>query len=129
MARTTPAKHDSGVSRQPARDVTADLGSLTDTLESFDHEGAVTLEDVLETVGEFGSASLNLVAWEFSISESELMGVWDLAVGAGLLRSVGLSKSTGEQMYALATPGRQPVRASAHRRFADPGVDSHRAEQ
>jgi hypothetical protein len=106
MARTARAKHDCGVSPQPACDVTADVGSFTDTLESLDHEGTVTLEDVLETVGEFGTASLDLVAWEFSISKSELMGVWDLAVGARLLRSVGLSKGTGEQMYALATPGR-----------------------
>ena|ERR1700685_4354637 len=105
MARARPAKHDCGVSPQLVRDVTADVGSWTDTLESLAHQG-VTLEDVLETVGEFGSASLDLVAWEFSISESELMGVWDLAVGAGLLRSVGLSRGTGEQMYALATPGR-----------------------
>jgi hypothetical protein len=106
MARTAAAKHDSGVSPQPAHDVTADVGSFSDTLEPLAREGAVTLEDVLETVGEFGSASLDLVAWEFSISESELMGVWDLAVGARLLRSVGLSKGTGEQMYVLATPGR-----------------------
>jgi hypothetical protein len=78
-------------------------------------EGAVTLTDVLDTVAEFGMASRGLVAWEFALDGSELAEVWDQAVGEGLLRPVADRDDTGEQMYALAEPGRLPVRASAHR--------------
>jgi hypothetical protein len=75
----------------------------------------VSLDDVLETVEEFGSASLDLIAWEFSVPVAELTELWDQVVGAGLLRPVGSSQGTGEQMYAIATPGRAAQRTSAHR--------------
>jgi hypothetical protein len=106
MAKPLSSEDASGVSPQPARDTVADTRSSTATLEPPVCDGAITLEEILETVREFGSASLGLVAWEFSLDDSELIGVWDLAVGEGLLRLVGHSQGTGEQMYALATPGR-----------------------
>jgi hypothetical protein len=45
-------------------------------------------------------------ARELSLGGSALVGVWDLAVGEGLLRSVGNWRGTGEQMYVRAAPGR-----------------------
>jgi hypothetical protein len=76
----------------------------------------VSLEDVLQTVEEFGSASLDLIAWEFSVPVAELTEIWDQAVGAGLLRLVGSRNGAGEQMYAVATPGHvASQRTSAHR--------------
>jgi hypothetical protein len=85
------------------------------TPNSLTDVGAVTLEEVLETVSEFGQASRDLVAWEFALDGGELAGVWDQAVGEGLLRPVVELGGTGEQMYALAAPGHVPARASAHR--------------
>ena len=84
-------------------------------LESPEGESAVSLEDVLETVEEFGSASLGLIAWEFSVPVTDLVELWDQAVGAGLLRPVGSRDGAGEQMYATATPGHVAQRTSAHR--------------
>jgi hypothetical protein len=84
-------------------------------LESATGDCTVSLEDVLETVEEFGSASLDLIAWEFSVPVAELTELWDHAVGAGLLRPVGSSQGTGEQMYAIALPGHAAQRTSAHR--------------
>lgn len=81
-------------------------------------EGAVTLEDVLGTVREFGKASRELVAWEFALDGSELAWIWDQAVGEGLLRPDDDSGGTGEQMYVLSGSGQLPARASAHRHLA-----------
>jgi hypothetical protein len=83
--------------------------------ESAVGEWAVSLEDVLETVEEFGSASLDLIAWEFSVPVAELAELWDQAVGAGLLRLAGSRDGAGEQMYARATPGHVAQRTSAYR--------------
>jgi hypothetical protein len=69
---------------------------------------------MLETVSEFGQADRDLVAWGFALDGGELAGVWDQAVGEGLLRPVVDLGGTGERMYALATPGHVPARASAH---------------
>jgi hypothetical protein len=87
-----------------------DLAPITDELSP------VTVEDVLKTMSEFGMASRDLVAWEFALDGGDLAEVWDQAVGEGLIRPVPDRDNTGEQMYALATPGHSPVRASAHRR-------------
>jgi hypothetical protein len=111
MARNASPLHHVRVAPQPAYDV-AIAATFTDQLEPLTNDGAVTLEDVLGAVREFGSASIELVAWEFSVSEDELIGVWDQAVGEGLLRPVGDSRGTGEQMYAFAEPGH--ARTSAH---------------
>jgi hypothetical protein len=84
-------------------------------LESPVGDCTVSLEDILETVEEFGSASLDLVAWEFSVPVAELTERWDQAVGAQLLRPAGTSQGAGEQMYEVAKPGHMALRTSAHR--------------
>ena len=102
------------VRSESLRDVVASTALLSPNPNSLTDVGAVTLEQVLETVGEFGEASRDLVAWEFALDGGELAGVWDQAVGEGLLRPVVGLGGTGEQMYALAAPGQVPARASAH---------------
>jgi hypothetical protein len=62
----------------------------------------VGLDDVLETVQEFGAASLELVAWEFCLAADALEGVWRQAVQRGLISPVGRCPSTGELMFAPA---------------------------
>jgi hypothetical protein len=47
------------------------------------------LGEVLETVREFGAASLGLVAWELSLAEEDLAPAWSYAILNGLLRPVG----------------------------------------
>jgi hypothetical protein len=89
--------------------------ALARPLDSALDECAVSLEDVLQTVEEFGSASLDLIAWEFSVPVADLSELWDQAVGAGLLRPVGICEGAGEQMYVIAAPGHVAQRASAHR--------------
>jgi hypothetical protein len=84
-------------------------------LESPVGEWKVSLEDVLETIEEFGKASLDLIAWEFSVPVEAVADSWEHAVEAGLLRPVGTADSAGEQMYVIATPGRVAARASAYR--------------
>lgn len=85
------------------------------SLESSADAYTVSIEDILETVEEFGSASLDLIAWEFSVPVADLAELWDQAVGAGWLRPVGTSQGAGEQMYAIATPGHAAQRTSANR--------------
>ncbi len=60
--------------------------------------------EVLETVAEFGSASLELVAWELSLPEHELARAWAHAIGRGLIGLVGLCLETQGARYAVA-PG------------------------
>jgi predicted Rdx family selenoprotein len=122
MAINALLKQHSPVATEPVRDDVAGdrpRAAWLETLEVVgavkDDVGAVTLEEVLETVGEFGMASQDLVAWEFAVDGSELATVWDQAVGEGLLRPVKGRDETGEQMYVLAAPGASLVRASAHR--------------
>jgi hypothetical protein len=110
MARKGARDHDSGMAPSFASEAVS-----VRPLESPVGECPVSLEDVLETVEEFGSASLDLIAWEFSVPAAELAAVWDQAVGEGLLRLVGSLKGAGEQMYAIATPGHVAQRTSAHR--------------
>jgi hypothetical protein len=114
MAGRGPAEHYSRMAWASPCDVPATNASLAPAPNSLTDEGAVTLEEVLETVSEFGEASRDLVAWEFALDGGELTGVWDQAVGEGLLRPVVKPGGTGEQMYALAAPGHVPARASAH---------------
>jgi hypothetical protein len=59
------------------------------------------LPEILETVGEFGSASLALVAWELSLGEDELAGTWERAIALRLLEAVGPEPDTGEYMYRV----------------------------
>ncbi len=65
------------------------------------------LDEILETVREFGAASLGLVAWELSLGEEELAPAWAHAVRTGLLRRAGTALQAGatawETPYTLAT--------------------------
>lgn len=65
---------------------------------------AVTLdvEAVVETVKEFGVASLELVAWEFSVPEDSIATAWNRAVRKQLIRPVGPCPETGEGLFAIA---------------------------
>jgi hypothetical protein len=111
MFKTAISEHHHGVSPQPARDLVANAELSSDVFELPAGVGASVLGAHAETRPIEGGFD----AREHSLGESGVDGVRDLAVGEGLLRSVG-TRGTGEQMYALAPPGRRPVRASAHRR-------------
>jgi hypothetical protein len=68
-----------------------------------------TLEGVLGMIGEFRSASLGLVAWEFWLSEDQLSPLGIEAAGGGLIQPTGRCPETGEPMYSLtASPERIP---------------------
>jgi hypothetical protein len=62
----------------------------------------VDLEAVVETIEEFGSASIELVAWELSLPTESVDGVWERAVERHLIEKVGDCPATGESMFALA---------------------------
>jgi hypothetical protein len=69
------------------------------------------LDEVLETVREFGAASLGLVAWELSLAEEDLAPAWSFAIANGLLRPVGAgmhatSSHEAETLYTLTTETR-----------------------
>ena len=96
MVKPGVAEHHAAMSPQPAREATADavevhVGVGASALGA--HAGRRSVVDGFDT--------LKLV-----LGERELIGVWDLAVGEGLLRSEVHSGGTGEQMYALVAPGR-----------------------
>jgi hypothetical protein len=55
----------------------------------------------LETVAEFGEASVGLVAWDLCVSEDELGIVWDRAIEERLIELVGRCEQTGETMYRV----------------------------
>jgi hypothetical protein len=59
------------------------------------------LPEILQTVAEFGSASLPLVAWELSLAEEELARAWARAMALHLLEPVGTEPETGEYMYRV----------------------------
>ena len=66
------------------------------------------LEEILETVREFGAASLGLVAWELSLPEEDLAPAWAHAIRTGLLRPVGggmhaPASDEVEDTYSLAS--------------------------
>jgi hypothetical protein len=62
----------------------------------------VGLEDVVETVREFGVASIELVAWELSLPTSSIDPSWTRAVERRLITEVGSDPGTGESMFTLA---------------------------
>jgi hypothetical protein len=85
------------------------------------------LYDVLETVAEFRSASVELLAWEFDLPPSAIERTWKGAIEDGLLRLSGLSSETGEAMFALTRLGEfrlQKLR-KAHS-LAEPGAGEDR---
>jgi hypothetical protein len=70
------------------------------------------LDEILDTVQEFGAASLGLVAWELSLQEEELAPAWAYAIRTGLLRPVGAGMHAPagdvvETSYTLATDDRE----------------------
>jgi hypothetical protein len=73
------------------------------------------LDEILDTVQEFGAASLGLVAWELSLWEEELAPAWAYAIRTGLLRPVGAGMHApagdgAEAPYTLVTDDREPAR-------------------
>lgn len=61
------------------------------------------LREFLQTVHEFGRASLGLVAWELSLAEDLLQPALQYAVTGGLLVDPAPSPQTGELEYALSS--------------------------
>jgi hypothetical protein len=60
-----------------------------------------TMDELLETIGEFGSASLALVAWDFWLSEEQLSPLWMKAARSGLIQPAGRCPETSEPIYSL----------------------------
>ncbi len=74
------------------------------------------LDDVLEAIEQFGVASIGLVAWEFFVTEEELVPAWRDATILGLVERVGRCPYTREPMYRLTRPLDQiarPIRGKA----------------
>jgi hypothetical protein len=67
------------------------------------------LPERLETLEEFGTASLDLVAWELSLSESALVSAKDQAIAQGLIEVDGRETDTGAETYRLAGRRRSPT--------------------
>jgi hypothetical protein len=63
------------------------------------------LVDILETIAEFRSASIELLAWEFDVATPACTRSWREAIDARLLQSTGHCPQTGEAMYALTRKG------------------------
>lgn len=60
------------------------------------------LPELLETLAEFGTASLGLVAWELSLSEDALLSAKRQAIAQGLIEVAGRDQGSGEETYRLA---------------------------
>jgi len=80
----------------------------TDAIETL--AATVGVDDIVETVKEFGAASLELVAWEFSLPPRVVDAPWRQAVERGLIAPVGRCPDTYEQMFV---PQDGSVRADA----------------
>jgi hypothetical protein len=65
-------------------------------------EDELGVVQVLDAVREFGLASLSLVAWEYCLPESSVVGAWSAALGQGLIERVSICEETGETLFALA---------------------------
>jgi diguanylate cyclase (GGDEF)-like protein len=71
--------------------------------------GQPTVDELLDTIEEFSTASAGLVAWELSCSDDELRPVWDQALKDDLIEPAGVCPVTAEEMFALSarmTPAR-----------------------
>ncbi len=85
-----------------------------------------TLEDVLEAVDDFGTASLGLIAWELLSSEELIAPIWRLALDQQMLRPTGAS-DLDEPTYQLTLVGRMRLRELRQRSARRPKPDrSHR---
>jgi hypothetical protein len=63
--------------------------------------GVPWLTDALEAVGQFGLASIGLVAWELFLTEEVLVPAWRHATSQRLIEAVGRCPFTRERMYRL----------------------------
>jgi hypothetical protein len=61
------------------------------------------LRDVLDTVAEFETASIGLVAWELCLPEETVAPAWQEAIADGLLEEVGRCSETSEMMFQLVS--------------------------
>jgi hypothetical protein len=69
--------------------------------------GTPELEELLDTIHEFGAASLGLIAWDLWLPEEELLTVWLKAIYDGLIQQAGPCPDTGEVMYTLSARGKR----------------------
>ena len=70
--------------------------------------GDISLEQVLEAVGEFdqfGGASFSLIAWELFVEEQRVARAWERAVADSLVRPAGRDRVNGEPLWRLAAGG------------------------
>jgi hypothetical protein len=67
------------------------------------------LAELLETVEDFGTASVELVAWELSLPEAALARARDQAIAHGLIEMVGRDSRSGEETYRLAGRREAPI--------------------
>ena len=68
----------------------------------------ISVHQVLETVGDFdssGGASLGLVAWELSVEPSRAARAWRQVQAEGLIRTAGVDRVSGEQLWRLTVRG------------------------
>jgi hypothetical protein len=68
--------------------------------------GARWLPELLETLGDFGAASLGLVAWELSLSEDELADAKRHAISNGMIEVAGRDPGSDEETYRLTRAAR-----------------------
>ena len=61
----------------------------------------ITLLMVIDTLREFGAASLELVAWELDVPESTIQPHWELLMALGVITLAGRCPEYGERMYEL----------------------------
>jgi hypothetical protein len=69
--------------------------------------GARWLPELLETLGDFGTASLELVAWELSLSEDELAEAKRQAISNGMIEVAGRDPGSDEETYRLTRAARR----------------------
>jgi diguanylate cyclase (GGDEF)-like protein len=67
----------------------------------------VDLNALLAAVEEFHAASLELLAWEFRVSEDSLRAHWDLSIDGKLITSTGIDPVVGETMFTLTDAGKR----------------------
>ncbi len=65
----------------------------------------IAVREVVETVKEFGVASLELVACELSLSHASVTPTWSQAVERRLIRQIGHCKESGERLFAVTPVG------------------------
>ncbi len=67
------------------------------------------LSEMLDTIAEFGDASIGLVAWELSLPEDALDAAWAQALEVGLIEASRRCSQTSELMFRLAAAALEPI--------------------